>query len=170
MPRPVSWLARLHEIRRSVANSVRSHYDRGDLEQLFELQPRAAGKLLEMLPTVQVETSQLVDREVLAGFLDRVRDADDTAKLFDQLRAEKVQVSRRRPRSLVRRDRDPIGIASLPSSITLSPGRMKVHFETVEELAEAMYALARVLEAEGEEFARTFTHSPERHTAQSSEV
>ena len=115
--------------------------------------PRAAGKLLEMLPTVQVGTSRLVDREVLLGFLGRVRDADDTAKLFEEIRTETAAVSRRKPRSLVRRDLEPIGIASLPSSITLSPGRMEVRFTTVEELAEAMYALARVLEAEGEEFA-----------------
>ncbi len=47
MARPVSWLPRLHEIRRAVANSVRSHYDRHDLQNLFELQPRAAQKLSE---------------------------------------------------------------------------------------------------------------------------
>ncbi len=156
MPRPVSWLPRLHEIRRSVAHSVRSHYDRGDLERLFELQPRAAGKLLELLPTVQVGTSQLVDREVLAGFLDRVRDADDTAKVFEAVRAEKARASRRRPRSLVRRDLDPIGIASLPSSITLSPGRMEVNFETVEELAESLLLLARILETDGDRFAQEY--------------
>jgi hypothetical protein len=110
LPRPISWLPRLHIIARSVANSVRSHYDRHDLETLFELQPRAAQKLLEMLPTVQIGSSRLVDREVLASFLDRVRDADDMSKLFGEIRAEKAQVSRRRPRSLVRRDLDPIGI------------------------------------------------------------
>ncbi len=156
MPRPISWLPRLHVIARSVANSVRSHYDRHDLESLFELQPRAAQKLLEMLPSVQIGSSRLVDREVLASFLDRVRDADDTTKLFQEIRAEKAQVSRRRPRSLVRRDLDPIGIASLPSSIKVSRGRLEVSFSTVEELATAMYALARVLEAEGDEFAREF--------------
>ena len=156
MPRPISWLPRLHLIARSVANSVRSHYDRHDLENLLELQPRAAQKLLEMLPTVQVGNSRLVDREVLAGFLDRVRDAEDTTKLFDEIRAEKAQVSRRKPRSLVRRDLDPIGLDSLPSSITLEPGRMEVRFQTVEQLAEAMYALARVLESEGEELANLF--------------
>jgi hypothetical protein len=156
LPRPISWLPRLHVIARSVANSVRSHYDRHDLESLFELQPRAAQKLLEMLPSVQIGSSRLVDREVLASFLDRVRDADDTTKLFQEIRAEKAQVSRRRPRSLVRRDLDPIGIASLPSSIKVSRGRLEVSFSTVEELATAMYALARVLEAEGDEFAREF--------------
>lgn len=50
MLRLITWLSRLHEIRRSVANLVRSHYDRRDIEALFELQPRAAQKLVEMLP------------------------------------------------------------------------------------------------------------------------
>ena len=152
MPRPISWLPRLHLIARSVTNSVRSHYDRHDLESLFELQPRSAQKLLEMLPSVQVGTSRLVDREVLAGFLDRVREADDVHALYDKVRAEKAVISRRKPRSLVRRDLDAIGIDSLPSSIVLSRGRLEVNFTSVETLAEAMYALARVLEAEGEEF------------------
>ncbi len=115
MPRPISWLPRLHEISRSVANSVRSHYDRRDLEQLFELQPRAAQKLLELLPSVQIGTSRLLDREVLAGFLDRVRDTEDTTGLFEHLRSEKATISKRRPRSLVRRDLDPVSLTSLPT-------------------------------------------------------
>ncbi len=156
MPRPVSWLARLHEIRRSVQNSVRSHYDRGDLEKLFKLQPRAAGKLLEMLPTVQVGTSQLVDKEVLAGFLDRVRDADDTAKLFEEVRAEKAQTSHRKPRSLVRRDLDPIDLASLPESVGLSRGRLEVSFRSVEELAESLLLLARILETDCDRFIQKY--------------
>ena len=156
MPRPVSWLPRLYEIRRSVAHSVRSHYDRGDLEKLFKLQPRAAGKLLEMLPTVQVGISQLVDREVLAGFLDRVRDSDDTAKLFEEVRAEKTQVSRRMPRSLVRRDVNPIDLASLPESVGLSRGRLEVSFRSVEELAESLLLLARILETDGDRFVQKY--------------
>ena len=93
---------------------------------------------------------------MLATFLDRVRDAENTSELFEQIRSEKAQVSRRKARSIVRRDLDPIGLGSLPSSITITPGRMIVNFTTVEELAEAMYALARVLESEGEEFAAMY--------------
>jgi len=156
MPRPVSWLPRLHEIRRSVANSVRSHYDRRDLEQLFELQPRAANNLIVLLPTVQVGTSHLVEREALGGFLDRVRESKDTQALFDQVRREKAPTSRRKVRSLVRRDIEPISLASLPSSISLSRGRLEVSFRTVEELAQTMYALARVIESDGDEMARQF--------------
>jgi hypothetical protein len=160
MPRPVSWLPRLHEIRRSVANSVRSHYGRRDLEQLFELQPRAAQKLIEMLPTVKIGTSRLVDREVLADFLDRVREADDVTALLDQVRAEKAAVSRKKLRSLVRRDDRPLSIGSLPESIALSRGRLEVSFSSIEQLAEAMYTLARVLETEGDAFAQAY--EPER--------
>jgi len=156
MPRPVSWLPRLYEISRAVTNSVRSHYDRRDLEHLFELQPRAAQKLIELLPSVQVGTSRLLERSDLLGFLDRVRDTDDTAALFETLRREKAGISRRKVRSLVRRDLDPVGLASLPDAIVLSRGRLEVSFATVEQLAECLLLLARVLENEGDAFAQAF--------------
>lgn len=156
MPRPISWLPRLHEIRRSVANSVRSHYGRRDLEQLFELQPRAAQKLLEMLPTVKIGTSLLAERETLVVFLDRVREADDVTALFDQVRAEKAGVSKRKVRTLVPRDSEPITLTSLPESIALSRGRLEISFASVEQLAEAMFALARVLETEIDVFAQAY--------------
>ncbi len=156
MPRPVTWLPRLHLIRSSVQHSVRSHYDRRDLELLFELQPRAAQKLLELLPTVQIGTSRLVEREALALFLERVKAADDTAALFAQLRLERSAPSRRKTRSLVRRDDHPVTLASLPESIGLARGRLEVSFRSIEQLAEAMYVLARLLEAEGDAFAAAY--------------
>ena len=156
MPRPVSWLPRLHEISRAVASSVRSHYDRRDLEQLFELQPRAAQKLIEILPSVPIGTSRLVERSDLAHFLDRVRKTDDTAALFETLRQEKTAISRRKVRSLVRRDLAPVGLASLPDTIKLSRGRLEVSFGTVEQLAESLLLLARVLEGNGDGFAEAY--------------
>ena len=160
MPRPVSWLPRLHEIRRSVAGSVRSHYDRHDLQRLFELQTRAAQKLIELLPTVPIGTSRLVEREELAAFLERVREADDTSKLIEQVRGERDAPSRKKNRSLVRRDTEPVSLGSLPESVGLSRGRLEVSFRTVEQLAEAMYAIARLLEDEGEAFAQAFEPEP----------
>ena len=67
MPRPIIWLPRLHEIRRSVANSVRSHCDHLDIEALFELHPRTAQKLVKMLPTVRIGTSHLIELDVRGG-------------------------------------------------------------------------------------------------------
>lgn len=160
MARPPTWLPRLHEIRRTVENSVRSHYDRKDLEGLFGLSPRGAGKLLELLPTVPVGTAHLVDREVLAGFLERVHETDNVAQVFETARQEKAAGSRKKIRSLVRRDLDPLGLTSLPESIDLSRGRLEVSFRSVAELAEAMLTLARVLESEGDAFAELYEPEP----------
>lgn len=171
MSRPISWLPRLHQISQAVAHSVRSHYDRRDLETLFQLQPRSAQKLIEVLDSVQVGTSRLVDREELAAFLDRVRDTEDMTGLLEQLRKEKAQVSRRKVRSLVRRDLDPVSLSSLPPSIRLTRGRLELNFQTVEELGEAMLLLARILETDGEEFARSFEPvMPTQEPAESGEM
>jgi len=159
MPRPISWLPRLHVIRRTVTSSVRSHYDRRELETLFELQPRAAQKLTEMLPSVRVGTSRLIEREALVRFLDRVQEADDVAVLFDQIRTEKTLVARRRIRSLVRRDLESVSLTSLPDSIQLSRGQLTISFDTVEQLAENLLLVARILESEGEELAAAYEPS-----------
>jgi len=164
MPRPLSWLPRLHVIRRTITNSVRSHYDRRELETLFELQPRAAQKLTEMLPSVRVGTSRLIEREALVRFLDRVQEADDVAALFDHIRAEKTLASRRRIRSLVRRDLEPVALTSLPDTIQLSRGQLKIRFDTVEQLAENLLLLARILESEGEEVAANYELAEEMQT------
>jgi len=156
MPRPISWLPRLHEIRRSVANSVRSHYGRSDLELLFELQPRAAQKLIEILPAVRIGTSLLVEREALAVFLERVRDAEDVPALIEQLRRERAQVSRRKVRSLVRRDFEPVELDSLPESLAISRGRIEISFLTVEQLAQDLFKIAQLLTDDADEFARRF--------------
>jgi len=55
--------------RRHISPSIR------DLQRLFELQPRAAQKFIEMLPAVTIGTSRLVEREALASFLERVQEA-----------------------------------------------------------------------------------------------
>lgn len=160
VPRPISWLPRLHLIARSVANSVRSHYDRHDLEHLFELQPRSAQKLLELLPSVQVGTARLVEREVLGAFLDRVQDSKDVSGLLEQIRQEKSQSSRRKVRNLVRRDFDPIDIDSLPESLAFSRGRIELSFLTIEQLAQDLFRIAQLLTEQADEFARRFEPEP----------
>ncbi len=112
LPRPLSWLPRLHEIRRAVANSVRSHYGRHDLEALFELQPRAAQQLLGLLPTVQVGTSRLVEAEALRGFLDRIQTAGDVGQEIEALRQEK-EISRPAAPAHPRSNRRPRRVSQL---------------------------------------------------------
>jgi hypothetical protein len=156
MPRPVSWLTRLHEIRRAVASSVRSHYERKEIESLFQVQPRAAQLILEILPTTAIGRSRLVERQVLAEFLDRIRKADDPSAELDLIRGQGGEVSRKKLRTLVRRDVEPLQLDSLPANIEFIPGQMIVSFHTIEDLAQAMYSLARAIETDGDELARRF--------------
>ena len=156
MPRPISWLTRLHEIRRTVASSVRSHYERKEIESLFQVQPRAAQLLLEMLPTTTIGRSRLVERQILADFLDRIHKADDPSAEVDLFRAQGGEVSRKKPRTLVRRNVEPLQLDSLPPNIELIPGQMIVRFRTIEDLAQAMYSLARAIETDGDELARRY--------------
>lgn len=158
MARQVSWESRLHEIRRSVANSVRSHYDRRDLELLFKLQPRAAGKLLESLPTVRIGRSYLVLREALANFLDGANDAEDVGAYCAAQRTEREAKSRRKPRSLVRRDFDLVPAASL--SRWLSPGELKIQYSSLEELFDIMWRVASALRDDLEGFAQLYEVEP----------
>ena len=156
MPRPVSWLPRLHEIRRAVASSVRSHYERKEIESLFQVQPRAAQLLLEMLPTSVIGRSRLVERQTLADFLDRIHKADDPSAELDLIRAQGGKASRKKIRTLVRLDSEPLQLDSLPANIEFIPGQMIVSFRTIEDLAQAMYNLARVMETDGDELARRY--------------
>ena len=156
MPRPISWLTRLHEIRRAVASSVRSHYERKEIESLFLVQPRAAQLLLEMLPTTAVGRSRLVERQVLAEFLDRIHKANDPSAELELIRAQGGEVSRKKLRTLVRRDVEPLQLDSLPANIEFIPGQMIVSFRTIEDLAQAMYGLARAIETDGDELAKRY--------------
>ena len=169
MARPPSWLPRLHEIRRAVLSSTRSHYTRRELEMLFQLQPRAALNLIELLPRVSIGTSLLVEKEALLSFLQGAQDADDLTAYFERMRLAKAEVSHRKIRSLVRQDREPLTISSLPYALHLSPGRLEIEFATVLELAEVMYTLARVLESDEQEFARRYELSPVRERDKDSE-
>lgn len=154
MARQVSWESRLHEIRRSVGNSVRSHYDRRDLELLFKLQPRAAGKLLESLPTVRIGRSDHVEKEALKLFLDGAKDAKDIAAYCAMRRTERVSQTRRKPRALVRRDFDLIPAASL--SRWLTPGMLKIQYSSLDELFDVMWRIASAMRDDLEGFAQLY--------------
>lgn len=76
--------------------------------------------------------------------------------LIDRIRQEEAQVSRKKMRSLVRRDLNPVDLTSLPESVGLSRGRLEVSFRSLEQLAESLLIVARILETDGEHFAQEF--------------
>ena len=144
-----------------MAQSVRSHWSRRDLETLFGLQPRAAQNLMAMLPTVAVGTSLLVEREALRSMLDRVHEAGDVTALLEDLRTNKPAAPTRRLRNLVQRDTTPVSLGALPENLQIERGRLEVRFRTLEELARAMYHVARLLEADADAFAAAYEPLPE---------
>jgi hypothetical protein len=156
MPRKVAWIERLREIRQSVENSVRSHYTRAELQVLFRIQPRAANNLMDLMPTVRIGRSLLVEKAALGKFLEEMMAAEDVAAVRHQRKAAKEDASRKRPRHMVRRDLEPVGLASVPSWIKLERGRLVLEFQTTQQLGEGMLMLARILESDGDEFAARF--------------
>jgi hypothetical protein len=137
-----------------VKNSVRSHYDRRDLQVLFELQPRAASALLEMLPTVPIGRAHLVEREALEKFLDRVHDAEDATAACMAQREEKEAATRRKPRALVRRDHDVAESATLARWLTR--GHLHVDFESAQHLCDVLWRVSTALNDDLEEFIRLY--------------
>jgi len=150
VPRPITWLPRLTEIRRSVKNSARSHYERKDIERLFELQPRAAQALVQGIsPSAKVGRSSLLARADLEAFLDRIHEGADPASL---LSLPSEPVPRRRLRDLVQVDRVPATLDEAPGNISLQPGELTISFSSMQELAGALLALAEILD-NAEQFA-----------------
>ena len=144
MPRPVSWLPRLAEIRRSVKNSVRSHYERKDIERLFQLQPRSAQALIQgIAPSAKVGQGYLLARADLEAFLERVAEGNEPASLL----APRSEPSpRRRLRELVQVDHIPTTLDTAPGNITFRPGQLTIEFTSMEQLAGALLALAEILD------------------------
>jgi len=150
MPRPFSWLPRLHEIRRSVKGSVRSHYERKDIEQLFQVQPRSAQSLMQGIsPSAKVGRSFLLARGDLEAFLDQIQEGAAPASL---LSAGSQTIPRRRLRELVQIDRMPAMLETAPSNISFQPGQLAIEFSSMEQLAGALLAIAEILD-NAEQFA-----------------
>lgn len=159
MPRPVSWLPRLSEIRHSVKNSVRSHYERKDIERLFQLQPRAAQALIQGIsPSAKIGRSFLLARDALEAFLEQIHQGADPAFL---LKPRSEPVPRRRLRELLQVDCVPATLTTAPANISFQPGQLAVAFSSMEELAGSLLALAQILDDE-----RQFAEVEKRYVPQ----
>jgi hypothetical protein len=141
-------LPRLHEIRREINNSVRSHYERKDLEPIFHLQHRAAHQLIQLLPCTKIGRSLIIERQALINFLDKIHEAEDPASVLQSFRDAKEAPKRRTLRNLVQKDNSPVALETLPTSIVLSPGEPTIRFVKMEDLATSLLALAQVLYSE----------------------
>jgi hypothetical protein len=158
MPKPISWLNNTAEIRTEVLNSTHSHFRTADIGRLFKLQQWAASSLMGAMPRVQYGTSYIVSSEALVEFLDEVLFADDVPALLQARRAANLYVSRRKPRTVVLKEKLGKGLASLPDGVTLTRGELRVKFETTLELGQALAILISNMAGDEEwyEFCRLY--------------
>ncbi len=162
MPRSLSWLDRIVPISRTVQESARSHYDRKELQRLFELQPRSAQQLMAALPSISIGRAHLVEREALSDFLRRLNESDHPAETFARMRSEGGKAVRRKLRDFSLQDY-PADVDVPPRTMTLTRGELQVRFKTLEELAEAMLYLATVFQHDLDGFAARYEPQPERN-------
>jgi hypothetical protein len=144
MPRTLSWLPRLAEIRRTVHQSARSHYERKDIERLFQIQPRRAQQLIQgIAPSAKIGRSLLLERSALQAFLDAIADGADPACL---LSARVAPAPRRKLRILVQHDHAPTTLDNAPGNISFEAGKLTITFNCIQDLASALLALAEILD------------------------
>ena len=141
MAKPISWLKRAPEIRIEVGRAKNSHFDRKDIQRIFELQPRAANALMEAMPRVRYGTGHIVGGEALVELLDDVLAAPDVPAMIEARRAANLYVSRRKPRTVVLKEKLGNGLASLPDCVSLTRGKILIQCDTTFEAVEAMMIL-----------------------------
>jgi hypothetical protein len=153
MARPRPWLPDVPQLIRTVERSKQSHFPRKDIQRIFAIQPRAAGKLLALFPQVEGSlNTHMVKRELLLAFLQAVRDAPDPDVYLRGLEGRQ-KISRKRPRVLVMKDLlEESTLATLPRGITLERGRLVVTFTSEQELGNHLAAFAGAWERERVEF------------------
>lgn len=150
MGRTIPWLDRLSEIRRSVRNSLRSHYTRHDIERLFGIQRSAAKQIIRAVGAkLRIGKSLLITRADLEAFLDRVPESKDPASLLRRHPNSEPSIS---IRELIDKDQALVTVTTLPSNVQLEQNKITITFHGGEQLAVAMVALATLLH-DPEEFA-----------------
>lgn len=156
MAKGISWLGRIDAIRKTLVESTRSHHTRRQIEDAFQVQPRTALRILEVVRPVKVGTNYFAETGNLLGLLDAMKDAENPSELMDQLRADKQAASRRQLRVLVHTPYDPMMLYGIPGLLTHSRGNLHVKYDSLEKLGEAMVAVALTLQNDLEEFRRLY--------------
>lgn len=159
MARPISWLPRLAEIRRTVTNSKRDLYDSQALEKLFGMERRGVHNLVSVLPAVKVGASLVVERDVLSRFLEELSKAENPSAVYTKKRRGKKPP--RTSKLMVRRQLIVDGsLSSLPETVTLTPGKIDFRFGSTLELIESMAIFLGAVQNEEGAFTDKFVPVP----------
>jgi hypothetical protein len=170
MALPRTWLPRSEEILDVLRRMKSKKLDRPCIEELFQLQRRAAINLMHQAGATGTRgVESLVDRRNLIAWVERISEAESS--LLARKRSTSEDLSRsvqevQAVRAALREhNRPPVSFrmvddvlqssfASLPSSVTIEPGRISVDFpaENPEAALPLLYALAMALANDFETF------------------
>jgi hypothetical protein len=166
MPRPVKWSRDLHPIRERARSAKTETWSRQDIEQLFGISRPSAQNLMKAIGEIQsVGAAHFIDRTSLLGFLDEMI-ASPSVEDALRLRAQAAPpVTRPRPLSQsLPDDLRRIVLADIPPNISLSQGEVRVTGRDAEEIVNALFILAQVLQNDLSSVRHVLDPPPETRT------
>lgn len=159
MPAKAQWLLRVPEILEELSALDVPVVDRAVCERLFRVRRRRAIDLMRSFGGYQAGRTFLVDRPKLVALLEQIRDSPDynlewqrKDRLADRLEAIRRLRAGARVAVPVKAEVLTRRLPDLPEGVGLSPGELRVKFDSPEELLGKLFALAQAIANDYEAF------------------
>lgn len=170
MPTPRTWLPRIDEILEILRDSKADHFDRAALEVLFQIQRRSAYILMKQVGPVTRSSAQLLERASLLRWVETIKETEaydlsarrqTIEQVVTDLQEKEAMRSVRPPTAFpVVREMLMATVASLPDSIEIALGEIRVRFTDTTEALQLLYQLGLALHNDIASFEHT-QHSPQ---------
>lgn len=162
MARSISWLSILDGLHHWACHSKKAQVTSVDIQRKFQIQPRSAQQLMEMMPREEFGGTTFIRMEDLRDWLKRVVDArakgGDKAvrELLTRIRTkEKPVIVNRRiveiekdEAAALRNAHAVMEAVEKPAGMKLRRGRIEFAWGTMEQLVQALYWLASEMQDE----------------------
>ncbi|MEO5924503.1 MAG: hypothetical protein ABIR70_11825 [Bryobacteraceae bacterium] len=141
MPRKAEWFQRIGAILAHIRQAPVEILDRSAVEQLFEVQPRQATRILRRLGAGTVGGALLMSRADMLAALQALSQGEEVK--FEQRRHNHLShwLEQARREALGRKIHLPE--TTIPEGICLEPGKLEIRFEEPVDLHQKMMHLAR---------------------------
>jgi hypothetical protein len=166
MGRPVKWSRDLYAIRERAQRSRTETWSRKDVEALFGVGRATAQTLTKAIGEVQnVAGAHFVERASLLAFLDAMVTAPSVEEeLRHRIAAADSPPAAKPLRISLPNDLRSVTFRDLPSTITLSPGRLVIEAGTAAGIVERLALIAQALQNDLNQFERLVEFPPPART------
>jgi hypothetical protein len=155
VPTPRTWLARIDEILAILRDTKSDHFDRAALEVLFQIQRRSAYLLMKQVGPVVRGGAQVLERTSLLRWVEHIKeteayDLSARRQTIEQVVCdlqEKEAMRSARPPTVFPIGREMLraSVASLPESIEIKTGEIRLKFTDPIEALQLLYHLGLAL-------------------------